>query len=251
MVIGARILRTIGSRTGRIALTAATILSLAAPAGAGSALSGFSDQDLAHGFFSTVFGLEHGGGASARMVKKFNGPVRFQIVDGASRSRERDIRNFVRGLPRMVRGLDARMASTNETPNFLVYVVDRKSYVTQARASAFDNPFADVPGRCMVKVEFGGKGIKRAAAVIVSDDGEQLFKRCMVEEILQGLGPMNDDRSLGASVFNDYTDHARFMPFDRAIVSMLYDPRLKHGMSKTEAAAVLPEVLATVRRQVR
>ena len=76
-----------------------------------------------------------------------------------------------------------------------------------------------------------GKGIKRSAAVIVSDEGEFLFKRCLVEELLQGLGPMNDDEDLIHSVFNDSSRHSRFTVFDQIILNMLYDPRIKPGMS--------------------
>ena len=52
------------------------------------------------------------------------------------------------------------------------------------------------PGRCVVRVVSGPGGIARADAVIVADEGETLFRRCLIEEVLQGLGPLNDDARL-------------------------------------------------------
>jgi hypothetical protein len=98
-----------------------------------------------------------------------------------------------------------------------------------------------------VRVVSGRGGIKRSDAVIVADEGEFLFRRCLVEEVLQGLGPANDDATLSHSVFNDRSVHSTFTSFDRFILNMLYDPRVRPGMRKAEANSVLPAVLADIR----
>ena len=38
----------------------------------------------------------------------------------------------------------------------------------------------------MVRSIYSRSGIKRSDAVIVADQGDSQFKRCMIEEILQG-----------------------------------------------------------------
>lgn len=251
MTTGARVWEWAKGRVGgALAGFFVGVVALAAMPATAAPLKGFSDQDLALGFYATVFGLEHGS-AGAGMVKKFESPVRFEIASHSLIDRERDVADFIRQLPRTIRGLDARLAKGNEEANFKVIVVDRDSYVQRARLDAFSNAFARVPGNCMVKVDFTATGIRRATAVIVSDDGETLFRRCMVEEILQGLGPMNDDTRLRHSVFNDRSPHVRFMPFDRAIVTMLYDPRVRHGATKAELTALMPALIATARKTVR
>ena len=73
----------------------------------------------------------------------------------------------------------------------------------------------------------------------------------MVEEVLQGLGPVNDDPTLKQSVFNDRSRHATFTNFDRHILNMLYHPLIRPGMSKEEASVVLPRVAAEVRARLR
>jgi hypothetical protein len=241
----------LASRLVTLAAALGAALLAAAPASAGSALRYYSDDDLAHGFFSTVFGIEHGARSGGTIVKKFHKPVRFAIVNDAEPGRERQVAEFLRGLPRMIPGLDARIANKLERPNFVVHVVTRSSYVDSVRNAAYRGSHGAAPGRCMVKVDFGPRGIERANAFIVADEGEQLFKRCLIEETLQGLGPMNDDSSLANSVFNDTSRHSKLMAFDRAIVAMLYDNRVRHGMGVDDVQAVMPGMLDSVRRRVR
>ncbi len=102
-----------------------------------------------------------------------------------------------------------------------------------------------------MRVLSGKSGISGSAAVIVSDEGEFLFRRCLVEEVLQGLGPMNDDETLEHSVFNDTSHHARFTAFDRYILNMLYDQRIKPGMNSKAALDLLPIVIRDTRRNLR
>lgn len=218
---------------------------------AAESIASFSDDQLMDGFHKTVFGVEYGGEAAGRAVKKFDRSVRIKVVNLADKDRQREIRDFVARLPRLVRGLDIAIAGPRDNPNFTVYVVDRADYVDTVRSDVFASSRAAVPGQCLVRVYPGSVGIVRSTAVIVSDEGDSLFRRCMVEEILQGLGPMNDNAALYASVFNDRSRHDRFMPFDRAVVSMLYDRRIRPGMTLDEVGPLLPKVLADVRRSVR
>ncbi|MBS8261438.1 DUF2927 domain-containing protein [Roseibium polysiphoniae] len=214
---------------------------------AGSAISckaqPFSTEELLSGFEKTVFGLEYRSWSwRPYLVKKFTVPVRFYVHNLARKNRTPVVHRFLKGLNRKIRGLESTLASTPETSNFQIFVVDRTQYSDVVRKSIYRDESADVPGRCLVRVVSGRRGIKRSAAVIVSDEGEFLFQRCLVEEVLQGLGPMNDDQSLSHSVFNDTSRHSRFTVFDQIILNMLYDPRIKPGMSSKQIETLLPIV---------
>lgn len=211
----------------------------------------FSDAALADGFFRTVFGLEHDAdGRGASLVKKYSGPVRLFIDQRAQIDRSRAIERFVALVGQTVRGLDLELVRDREAANFTVFVVDRAQYEDVIQNDVYSSQSVQVRGRCMVRVLTTSSGISQSQAVIVSDEGEFLFNRCMVEEILQGLGPLNDDPSLSASVFNDTTDHARFMLHDRYVLNMLYHPLILPGMSREEVAQVMDSVLSDVRSSV-
>lgn len=57
------------------------------------------------------------------------------------------------------------------------------------------------------------------------------IRSCILEEIMQALGPSNDLGALGDSMFNDDNAHTWPTSFDLAMLAMLYDPALKPGMT--------------------
>jgi len=52
-------------------------------------------------------------------------------------------------------------------------------------------------------------------------------------------------------MFNDKVSMGFFDVFDQYILNLLYDPRIKAGMTVDDVKAVLPEVLADVRAWVK
>lgn len=211
----------------------------------------FTTEELLDGFQKTVFGLEYRAWSwRPYLVKKFTVPVRFYVHNLAEKNRKPVVHRFIRAMDKKIHGLKTGFASSADSANFQVFVVDRRQYRDVVQRDIYKDPKADVPGRCLVRVVSGRRGIKRSAAVIVSDEGEFLFRRCLVEEILQGLGPMNDDEALSHSVFNDRSRHSRFTVFDQIILNMLYDPRVEPGMSSQQIETILPLVVRDARRRV-
>ncbi|WP_417685564.1 DUF2927 domain-containing protein [Roseibium sp.] len=209
----------------------------------------FTTDELLDGFKKTVFGLEYRTWSwRPYLVKKFTVPVRFYVHNLARKNRGPTVTRFVDSLSRKIAGLESEFAGSAETANFQIFVVDRHQYADVVRKQIYKDEKAKVPGRCLVRVVSGKRGIKRSAAVIVSDEGEFLFQRCLVEEVLQGLGPMNDDASLTHSVFNDTSRHSRFTIFDQIILNMLYDRRIKPGMSAEDTETLLPFIARDAQR---
>ena len=215
--------------------------------------SKFNDADLADGFYKTVFGAEIRAlswGSQTNRVKKYVTPVKIWIDNRARLNRLKTVRRFVRTLPRKIPGLQIRFARTPKEANFKVYIVDSKDYVPTVRREVFGNEDMHVPGQCIVRVLSRRSGILRSDAVIVSDQGLSLFRRCMVEEILQGLGPLNDDASLEHSVFNDTSTYDHFTRYDRLIMNMLYNPAVKPGMTRRQVQRLTPRLLKDAKQIV-
>ncbi len=213
----------------------------------------FTDAELVDGFRRTVFGSEYPSwGWQSNIVKKFVKPVSVYVDDRSRERRGDEVAGFVRSLPTLVGGLKIHVVARPAEANFRVFVVDRKDYRSVVAREVYNRPTSSfAPGRCLVRVLSTSNGIIRSDAVIVADEGDFLFRRCTVEEVLQGLGPVNDDRTLSQSVFNDSSRHATFTSFDRHLVNMLYDPRVHPGMSVTEVERVLPTVAEEVRARLK
>jgi Protein of unknown function (DUF2927) len=81
----------------------------------------------------------------------------------------------------------------------------------------------------------------------VVDAGDFVFYDCVYEELLQALGPINDDSSVPWTMFNDEVQKGFFDVYDQYLLNILYDPRIRPGMTRDEVRAVLPQVLPSVR----
>ena len=92
--------------------------------------------------------------------------------------------------------------------------------------------------------------IRRAEVILPVDAGEFTFYDCAYEEMLQALGPINDNSSVPWTMFNDDVQMGFFDIYDQYLLNILYDPRIRPGMSKEQVGKLLPEVLPAVRTWV-
>jgi hypothetical protein len=67
---------------------------------------------------------------------------------------------------------------------------------------------------------------------------------CVHEELAQGLGLSNDSPLARPSIFNDDEEFATLTSHDELLLKMLYDPRLKSGMSLPEARPTIKQIAA-------
>lgn len=195
-------------------------------------------------FMRVVMSAEFGGNTRfGRSVKKYDKTVRFAIINHARKDRRAAVRDFIWTLPKKIQGLKTSVVSNPSKANFRVHVVDKIQYAKVIRKNIYGDPTVKVRGRCFVRVMPGSRGIDKTDVVIVSDHDEWTFDRCLVEEVLQGLGPVADRGHRDHSIFNTASRHASFTLHDQVLMNALYDPRVKPGMSKSEVAKVLPAVV--------
>jgi len=90
-----------------------------------------------------------------------------------------------------------------------------------------------------------GDGVyTRAVAVIRAEHPDLLRLSCLHEEITQGLGLSNDHPLARPSIFNDDEEFALLTSQDEAMLAILYDDRLKPGMSGAAAGPIVEEIAA-------
>jgi hypothetical protein len=68
--------------------------------------------------------------------------------------------------------------------------------------------------------------------------------------MLQALGPINDDTTVPWTMFNDDVRMGFFDLYDQYLLNILYDQRIKPGMTRAEVEKLLPEILPQVRAWV-
>lgn len=214
----------------------------------------FSDEELVRGFVLTVFGSEVPGGRdghTARVVKKFTGPVSYRLVSTARKDWRPTVRSFLMELSGTVDNLTLGETS-REDADLVIYLVDRADYAATIRRTAWagvNTGFMEA-NACSAVIRARTSGIETAHIYLVADEGFLSLSHCMVEEVAQSLGPANDSTLLPDSIFNDRSPVNVFGVFDWFILNMLYDPRIRPGMTEEEVLPLLPAVIADVRARL-
>jgi hypothetical protein len=216
----------------------------------------FTDSEIADGFFRTAFGAEYHLAGRVDRIRKYDVPVRV-YADGAGRpDRKAQLAKIVADIAQRVQHLDIAMAETSAAANVTVNLVrDRdlnrtiQAFYGSERAREIR---ASLDPQCLSGFRKNEKfEIEHSDVILTVDSGDFVFFDCGYEELLQSLGPINDTSAVPWTMFNDDVSMGFFDVYDQYILNVLYDPRIKAGMTIAEVKAVLPEVLADVRLWVR
>jgi hypothetical protein len=215
----------------------------------------FTDAEIADGFLKTAFGAEYHLAGRVDRIRKYDMPVRV-FADGNRADRKAQLAKVVADIGQRIAHLDIAMAETSDGANVLVKLVrDRdlfrtiKSFYGSERAREIKT---SLDPQCLSGFRKNDKyEIEHSDVILTIDNGDFTFLDCAYEELLQALGPINDTSSVPWTMFNDNVSMGFFDVYDQYIMNILYDPRIKAGMTVEEVKAVLPEVLADVRVWVR
>ncbi|MEM1352134.1 MAG: DUF2927 domain-containing protein [Pseudomonadota bacterium] len=218
----------------------------------------FTADMLAQNFEDVVFYNEYASALQGRggqsPLRRWDGPVRFGTIFGNSvppsqRSRDTaDVREYARRLGR----ISGHPISSFGAPNFVVVFASEDD-----RLAALDAAAARVTGvtreslkpledlsrdtYCVVAAYASAREASTysaAVALIRAENPSLLRLACVHEELAQGLGLANDSLTARPSIFNDDDEFALLTSHDELLLKMLYDPRLKPGMSAADAAPV-------------
>jgi hypothetical protein len=216
----------------------------------------FTDGEITDGFFKTAFGAEYHLAGRVDRIRKYDVPVRV-FADGGNRPDRRvQLAKVVADIGARVQHLDIAMADSREAANVVVNLVrdrDLSRTITSFYGSERAREIrASLDPHCLSGFRKNEKfEIQHSDVILTVDSGDFIFLDCAYEELLQSLGPINDTSSVPWTMFNDNVSMGFFDVYDQYIMNVLYDPRIKAGMTIEQVKAVLPEVLADVRAWVR
>jgi hypothetical protein len=215
----------------------------------------FSDAEIVEGFFKTAFGAEYHLAGRVDRIRKFATPVRV-YAEGSRADRKAQLAKIVADIGAHIAHLDIALADNLESANVTVTLVrdrdlDRTIAKTYGRERAREIKTSLDP-QCLSGFRKNERyEIEHSDVILTVDGGDFVFFDCAYEELLQSLGPINDTNSVPWTMFNDKVSMGFFDVFDQYILNILYDPRIRPGMTVEEVRDVLPEVLPDVRAFAR
>jgi Protein of unknown function (DUF2927) len=215
----------------------------------------FSSDEIKDGFFKTAFRPELRFDKPAARIRKFDEPIRVFVINRATPDRRADIAAVVADIRAHVAHLDLAITDDRGAANFIVTLVHRRD-LAQTIRSYYGTDKAKQIQRALAPECLSGIGkdqsyrIRRAEAILPADTGDFAFYDCAYEELLQGLGIINDDASVPWTMFNDNVQMGFFDRYDQYLLNILYDPRIRAGMNKDAVNTLLSDVLPSVRASV-
>jgi hypothetical protein len=215
----------------------------------------FTNDEIKDGFFKIAFKAELQTDAAVERIRKFDEPVRIFVESKSLPDRRTEIAAIVADIRSRVNHLDVAVTDDREAANFVVRLVAERD-LTRTIRSLYGSERAKQIQHSLHPECLSGIGkdklyrIRRAEVILPVDAGEFTFYDCAYEELLQALGAINDDPSVPWTMFNDDVQMGFFDVYDQYLLNVLYDPRIRPGMTKEEVERMLPEVLATAREWV-
>jgi Protein of unknown function (DUF2927) len=215
----------------------------------------FTNDEIKDGFFKIAFKAELQVDAPVERIRKFDEPVRIFVDSKGLPDRRSEIAAVVADIRSRVNHLDVAVTDDREAANFVVRLVAERDLSHTIR-SLYGSERAKLIQHSLHPECLSGIGkdklyrIRRAEVILPVDAGEFTFYDCAYEELLQALGAINDDPSVPWTMFNDDVQMGFFDVYDQYLLNVLYDPRIRPGMTKEEVEGLLPEVLATAREWV-
>jgi hypothetical protein len=215
----------------------------------------FTDAQIVDGFLKTTFGAEYQLAGKVDRIRKFDKPVRVFITGVDRPDRSRQVEAVTADIGEHIGHLDIAVTTNREEANLIVRLVPdrdldrsiRKSYgtTTARKIRKSLNP------QCLSGFRKNDKyEIEYAEVILTVDSGDFVFLDCAYEEMLQSLGPINDTGSVPWTMFNDSVSMGFFDTYDRYLLNILYDPRVKAGMSVDQVRPLLPAILKDVRSRI-
>jgi hypothetical protein len=214
----------------------------------------FTDAEIVDGFFKVTFGAEFHVAGGVDRIRKYDGPIRVYIDSRTQPDRSSEAAAVVADIRKRVRDLDLAVTGKRDDAQIVVSLVrDRDLARTIRSLYGIDRARRiqrSLEPQCLsgfVKDE--NSRIIHSDVIVVADAGNFVFFDCLYEELLQSLGPINDS-TLPWTMFNDDIQMGFFDRYDQYLLNILYDRRIRPGMTRAEVEALLPELLPQVRSWV-
>lgn len=220
----------------------------------------YSNDQLVRNFIRIALRAEASdvGRFGGKGVVKWTTPLRYSVI-GARPSDLKRIAALVSRL-RLLTGIDmaeARGEPSNFRISFVPFNLRTRTVGEMSREVAFGPSVGRMVGdwvygenaKCLGLIDFhpGTSMIAKADILIKDELPDQIRNDCIVEEIVQSLGLMNDDPRVNPSIFNDDGRYRELTSHDEYLLRILYDPQIRPGMRPGQAMMLANRIVYRLR----
>lgn len=200
-------------------------------------------------FLTIAMQREHGN--SSGVLNKWQTPIRYLIDDRTADKmlHRRMVRQHLGHLADIT-GLSITAAEF-EKANLKIIFSDEASLETELQKDmglenrAFRARIMH-DSVCLGRIAVAKDGSIHHATVLIPVDRARAHAKlmsCVVEELTQVLGLANDSTDVYPSIFNDRSFNDFLTGLDYLLLKLMYEPRLKAGMSENQVRAVIHQIV--------
>lgn len=207
-----------------------------------------SNREIARDFLDLSFAMESG--RILPIMTRFEGPITLRVTGKIPASLEPDLKHLLSRLNTEA-GIPIRRVPANNAANITIDVIPRaqlQRFVPQAACFVVPRISSWAQYRKLRHTSQTNwtdlQSRDKIAIFLPGDVSPQEVRDCLHEELAQALGPLNDLYRLPDSVFNDDNFQTVLTGFDMLILRAYYAPEMHNGMTRNQAASVLPQLLA-------
>ena len=217
--------------------------------GAPSQYTHFSNAELERGFLALAFGSDLRIGARPLGIRRFDQPIRVRIIGGGSVDRTTAMSKVIEDYARAVPKLALSVVPSTAPAEVELRLIDEKDF-RSALQSAFGEKITKTfvmrtDPQCMTSVRSTADGkIVHSVSFIIVDKGDDVFLDCAYHELLHAFGLSNHDQHNAWTTLNQNRMVGYLTIYDRSLLTLLYDPHIKPGMTMRQARLVLPRAIA-------
>jgi hypothetical protein len=208
----------------------------------------FTAAELERGFLALAFGSDLRIGARPLGIRRFDHPIRVRVIGGGSADRKiamsRILSDYAREVPRLQ--LSETSSADADVELRLIDEKDFRSALQLAFGAKVARTFvARTDPQCMTSVKSTADGaIVRSVSFIIVDKGDDVFLDCAYHELLHAFGLSNHDQRNPWTTLNQKRMVGYLTIYDRSLLTLLYDERIKPGMTARQVRALLPGLIA-------
>jgi Protein of unknown function (DUF2927) len=217
--------------------------------GAPAQYTHFSAAELERGFLALAFGSDLRIGARPLGIRRFDHPIRARVIGGGTVDRSDSMSRVIEQYAREVPNLALTIAPSTASAEIELRLIDEKDFQSALQAAFGDKIarafVARTDPQCMTSVKSTADGIiVHSVSFIIVDKGDDVFLDCAYHELLHAFGLSNHDQHNPWTTLNQKRMVGYLSVYDRSLLTLLYDPRVRPGMTMRQARSVLPGAIA-------
>jgi hypothetical protein len=207
-------------------------------------------QFITDSFVKISLRREYSANAKQDMIRKWRRPIRVYVrsIVGDSKLQKEMVGVQLNHLAEIT-GHRINFVKNVDDANLIVVFTLKNNIKSSMKSLGLYNNGSDAileKAACLGNIRANNKGEILNAAIHIPVDSTRssgLFLNCVVEEITQVMGLLNDSDEVFPSIFNDYSVDGYLSGLDYLLLKLLYHPKIKIGMKEAKVRELVSVIL--------